>query len=99
MQKQGDMKYSESKRSLSEHMRDAAAISQAQRQMQDDGSVCYFFGNTSIRVTETMQDGKLCLKPVVGDQVACGEWLDLPIDRLYGYCTLLERYLSKGGWR
>lgn len=91
------MQYSKSNRSLFEHMRDAAAISQAQRQMQDDGSVCYFFGNTSIRVTETMRNGKICLESIGGDQVACGEWLDLPIDRLYGYCTLLERYLNKEG--
>lgn len=79
-----------------EHMRDVAAIPNAQRQMQDDGSICYFFGDTAIRVTESMKDGRISLKPIAGNQVACGEWIDLPIDRLHGYCFLLEKYL-KGG--
>lgn len=79
-----------------EHMRDVAAIPNAQRQMQDDGSICYFFGDTTIRVTESMKDGRISLKPIAGNQVACGEWADLPIDRLHGYCFLLEKYL-KGG--
>lgn len=79
-----------------EHMRDTAAIPNAQRVVQDDGTVCYFFGDTAIRVTESMKGGRLCLEPIVGNQVACGEWVDLPIDRLHGYCFLLEKSLNGG---
>ena len=79
-----------------EQMQDAAAIPGFARTAQDDGSVCYFFGNTTIRVQETMEDGKLRLAPVAGDQTACGEWVELPVDRVCGYCTLLERHLGRG---
>ena len=80
-----------------EQMQDAAAISNLVRAVQDDGSVCYFFGNTTVRVRETIENGKIRLEPVAGDQITCGEWLDLSIDRVYGYCTLLERYLNYNG--
>ena len=76
-------------------MRDAAAISRAERTEQGDGTVCYFFGDTCIRVRESHEDVKIRLEPVTGDQTACGEWVELPIDRVYGYCTLLERYLNR----
>jgi len=75
-------------------MRDAAAIPNAARAAQADGSVCWFFGDTSIRAREVREDGKTRLEPVAGDQVACGQWAELPIDRVYGYCTLLERMLA-----
>ena len=78
-----------------EQMQDTAAIPALSRTEQDDGTVCYFFGDTTIRVRESREDGTLRLEPVAGDQVACGEWADLPIDRVYGYCTLLERHLNK----
>ena len=79
-----------------EKMRDTAAIPALSRTEQDDGAVCYFFGDTTIRVRASRENGKLRLEPVAGDQVACGEWADLPIDRVYCYCTLLERQLKKG---
>ena len=79
-----------------EQMRDAAAIPDAVRTEQGDGTVCYFFNDTCIRVRESRADGKIRLEPVAGDQVVCGEWVDLPIDRVYGYCTLLERQLNVG---
>lgn len=78
-----------------ERMRDAAAISRAERTKQGDGTACYFFGDTCIRVREAHEDGKIRLEPVAGDQTACGEWVELPIDRVYGYCTLLEQYLNR----
>lgn len=78
-----------------EHMRDAAAIPNLTRTEQEDETVCYFFGDTCIRVRETMDNGKIRLEPVAGDQAACGEWVELPIDRVYGYCTLLERHLNE----
>lgn len=78
-----------------ERMRDAAAIPRAARAVQGDGTTCYFFGDTCIRARETREGGKPRLEPVAGDQVACGQWADLPIDRVYGYCTLLERYLNR----
>lgn len=77
-----------------EHMRDAAAIPRAQRTEQEDGSVCWFFGDTCIRAREVADGGRIRLEPVSGDQTACGEWADLPIDRVYGYCTLLERHIN-----
>ena len=78
-----------------ERMRDAAAIPNAARAVQADGTVCWFFGDTSIRAREVREDGKTHLEPVAGDQVACGQWAELPIDRVYGYCTLLERYINR----
>lgn len=78
-----------------EHMRDAAAIPNMTRMEQDDGSICYFFTNTCIRVHESHEEGKIRLEPVAGDQTACGEWVELFIDRVHGYCTLLERHLNK----
>ena len=77
-----------------EHMRDAAAIPNAARAVQGDGTVCYFFGDTSIRTREAREDVKTHLEPVAGEQAACGQWTDLPIDRVYGYCTLLERHIN-----
>jgi len=78
-----------------EQMRDVSAIPNYARAEQDDGTVCYFFGDTTIRVRETLDNGKLHLEPVAGDQIACGEWSDLSIDRVYGYCSLLVRYLNQ----
>ena len=78
-----------------EQMQDVAAVHDLTRMEQDDKTVCYFFGNTCIRVHESREEGKLHLEPLSGDQIACGEWVDLPIDRVYGYCTLLERHLNE----
>ena len=78
-----------------EQMRDVAAIPHLTRTEQEDGTVCYFFGDTCIQVRESHEGGKLRLEPVAGDQTVCGEWVELSIDRIYGYCTLLERYLNR----
>ena len=78
-----------------EQMRDVAAIPSLTSTEQGDGTVCYFFGDTCIRVHESYEDGKVHLEPVRGDQTACGEWVELSVDRVYGYCTLLERHLNK----
>lgn len=78
-----------------EQMRDTAAISNLTRMEQDDGTVCFFFGDTCIRVRESEDNGKIRLELVSGDQTACGEWVELSIDRVYGYCTLLERHLNR----
>ena len=78
-----------------EKMQDAAAIPDCARVAQDDGTVCYFFGNTTIRVMEISKNGRITLEPVAGDQTACGEWVELPVDRVCGYCTLLERHLNR----
>lgn len=80
-----------------EQMRDIAAIPSLSKATQDDGTVCYFFGGTTIRAEESIDHGKLRLKPVAGDQVACGEWTDLDIDQVAGYCVLLERHLNREG--
>ena len=78
-----------------EQMRDVEAISTATRMEQEDGTICYFFGDTCIRARESHEEETLYLEPVAGDQAACGEWVELSIDRVYGYCTLLERYLNR----
>lgn len=78
-----------------EQMRDVKAIPNLYRTGQEDGSVCYFFGDTCIRAHESEENGKICLEPLSGNQVACGEWVDLDIDRVYGYCTLLTRHLNR----
>lgn len=78
-------------------MRDEAEIHNLSKATQDDGTVCYFFGGTTIRVEESIDHGKLRLKPVAGDQVACGEWVDLDADQVAGYCALLEQHLNREG--
>lgn len=74
-----------------EQMRDAAAIPNVSRTEQGGGTVCYFFGNTTIRVEEAVEDGKLCLTPISGNQIGPDGWGELEMNRVYGYCTLLER--------
>lgn len=76
-------------------MRDVAAIPAFSRMEQGDGTVCYFFGNTCIRVRETGEVGNIRLEPVSGDQTACGEWVDLTIDQVRDYCVLLTRQLNR----
>ena len=78
-----------------EHMRDAEVISDLTRIELEDDTVCYGFGSTCIRVLETTEGGKVRLEPLAGNQMTDGEWLDLPIDRVYGYSTLLERHLNR----
>lgn len=77
-----------------ERMRDAAAIPEAERAEQGDGTVRWSFGDTRIRAREAQEDGRIRLEPVAGDQATCGGWAELPIDRLYGYCALLERFIN-----
>ena len=77
-----------------EHMRDVCAIPHRERTPQDDGTVGYFFGDTSVRVRESVRDGRTRLEPVAGDQAACGEWNKLDELRLKGYCSLLERAIN-----
>ena len=75
-------------------MRDEAAIPHLTRTEQGDGTVCYFFGDTTIRVIEARTDGKISLTPISGDQVACGEWVELDKEQVCGYCKLLAQYLN-----
>lgn len=77
-------------------MRDEAAIPCLTRTEQGDGAVCYFFGDTTIRAIETKTVGKINLTPVSGDQIACGEWVDLDEDQVCRYCELLARCLNSG---
>ena len=79
-----------------EHMRDVETIPNVQQVVQEDGTVCYFFGDTTIRANETLVDGKMYLEPVSGNQIACGEWTVLPVDMVHGYCFLLEKALNGG---
>lgn len=80
-----------------EQMQDAEAISDLTRIELEDDTICYGFGssNTCIRVCETNENGKVKLEPLAGNHEVNGQWVDLPIDRVYGYCTLLERYLNR----
>ena len=78
-----------------EWMQDTKTIPDCSRTMQTDGTICYFFGDTCIRVRESYEDEKIRLEAVAGDQTACGEWVELPADRVYGYCILLERHLNR----
>lgn len=79
-----------------ERMRDVTDIPNAERVVQPDGTVCYFFGDTTIQVNEILQDGKRKLEPIAGDQAAYGEWEDLSIDQVCGYCFLLEKHIIGG---
>ena len=78
-----------------EQMRDTAAIPNYSRTMQIDGTAFYFFSDTCIQVREAHEKDTIHLEPVRGDQTVCGEWVELSIDRVYGYCTLLERHLNR----
>lgn len=79
-----------------EQMKDASLVPCFTRTEQLDGTICYYFGDTCIQARESSTDGKVHLEPLAGDQVDCGEWIDLTADQVYGYCTLLERYLNGG---
>ena len=50
-----------------EQVRDAAAIPSLSRVEQGDSTVCYFFGDTTIRAEETVEGGRLCLTPISGE--------------------------------
>ena len=75
-------------------IRDADSIPNLSKCHQGDGTTCYFFGNTTVRAWETMENGKYRLKPVAGDQIACGEWYDLDLGQVAEYCSLIEMYLN-----
>ena len=75
-------------------MRDAAAISDSIQIELEDGTTCYCFGETYIRACETTENGKVRLEPLAGNQMCDGERIELPTDRVYGYCALLERHLN-----
>ena len=75
-------------------MRDEAAIPHLTRTEQGDGTVCYFFGDTTIRAIEAQAPGNIRLTPVSGNQVACGERVELDEEQVCGYCELLARYLN-----
>ena len=77
-------------------MRDEAAIPRLTRTKQGDGTVCYFFGNTTIRVIEAQAAGNIRLTLVSGDQVACGEWVELDEEQVRRHCELLARHLNSG---
>ena len=78
-----------------EQMRDAAVVPCFTRTEQKDGTDCYTFGNTRIYVRESVENGRIRLEPLDGNQIDYGDWLDLTTDQLYGYCTLLERCLNQ----
>ncbi len=77
-------------------MRDQAAIPHLTRTEQEDGTICYFFGDTTIRAIEAQDKGKIHLAPLSGDQAACGEWVDLEEDQILRYCDLLVQHLNCG---
>ena len=77
-------------------MRDEAAIPRFTRTEQVDGTVCYFFGDTTIRVIEAQTGVNVRLTPVAGDQVACGEWVKLDEEQVRRYCELLAQHLNSG---
>lgn len=77
-------------------MRDEAAILHFDRAVQEDGTACYFFGDTTIRVIEKQTAENIRLIPVSGDQAACGEWVELDEEQVRRYCNLLAQHLNGG---
>lgn len=77
-------------------MRDEAVISHLSRTMQEDGTVCYFFGDTTIRAAEMHTAGRIHLTPISGNQVACGKWVDLDEQQAHRYCEQLSQHLNSG---
>ena len=71
-------------------MRDTADIAKLQIFPQPDGSLAFFFGNTTIRAIANGND----LLPLGGDQVACGEWYDLGLDEVEEYMKLIKKNLK-----
>ena len=71
-------------------MRDTASIAKLQVCTQPDGSLAFFFGNTTIRAVATGNG----LLPLGGDQVACGEWYDLGLDEVEEYMKLIKKNLK-----
>ncbi len=72
-------------------MRDEAAIRNFARYPQGGDRAIYCFGDTSVLAEEwTENDGRVHLRPIGGDQVACGEWNDLDEADTAAYCELLE---------
>ena len=70
-------------------MRDTASIAKLQVCTQPDGSLAFFFGNTTIRAVAT-ENGLL---PLGGDQTACGEWYDLGLDEVEEYLKIIENHI------
>ena len=70
-------------------MRDTASIAKLQVCTQPDGSLAFFFGNTTIRAIANGND----LLPLGGDQVACGEWYDLGLDEVEEYLRIIEKHI------
>ena len=68
-------------------MRDTVSIAKLQVCTQPDGSLAFFFGNTTIRAIANGND----LLPLGGDQVACGEWYDLRLDEVEEYVKLIKK--------
>ena len=73
-------------------MRDIASIAKLQVCTQPDGSLAFFFGDTTIRAVATGNG----LLPRGGDQVACGEWYDLEMDEVEEYWKLIKRRFYDG---
>ena len=82
-----------------ERMMDVDGIGDLTRIELEDDTICYGFvsSSTCIRVCETNKNRKISLEPLAGNQMIDGKWVDLSIDRVYGYCTLLERHLNREG--
>lgn len=78
-----------------EHMRDAAAIFSLHQRDQGDGITAFFFGNTTIHAKLQTDGSQISLEAIDGDQVACGQWVDLNDDEVIGYCNLLARALNR----
>lgn len=78
-------------------LRDTAAIKNYQRYLQPlQDRVGYFFGDTTVIVQERLgTDGRITLTPIEGDQVVCGEWVDLIDRELREYCKLLEEEVNR----
>ena len=70
-------------------MRDTATIAKLQVCTQPDGSLAFFFGNTTIRAIANGNN----LLPLGGDQVACGEWYDLGMDEVEEYLKIIEKHI------
>lgn len=77
-------------------MRDQKAIANFERMDLGGGRIQFCFGNTTI-VADGWRDneGDIHLRPVRGDQVACGEWYDLAEDEVAAYCELIEDELRR----
>lgn len=78
-----------------EFMPDAYQVFFIPRAEHQNDMIRYCFGDTDVLARKTRQNGRIRLEPISGARLDGGARIGLPADRVYGYCTMLERHLNE----